>query len=200
VKGSKMGRLILASASPRRAELLRQLNLDFEVIVSNAPEEIPAGPVDPGQLVMELAARKVREAAAITGPDALLLGADTVVVLDGRILGKPADSAAAMAMLADLSGKKHRVFTGLALYQPVTARLMRDFVMTEVSFRKLSRAEIAAYVRTGEPLDKAGAYGIQGLGAALVESVNGCYFTIVGLPLSKLVTMLKEFEVTIWNE
>jgi septum formation protein len=195
-----MGRLILASASPRRAELLRQLNLDFEVIVSNAPEEIPAGPVNPGQLVMNLAARKVREAAANTGPDALLIGADTVVVLDDRILGKPADSAAAMRMLADLSGKRHRVFTGLALYQPLTDRLIRDYVMTEVSLRELSRAEITAYVRTGEPLDKAGAYGIQGLGAALVEGINGCYFNVVGLPLSKLVTMLKAFEVTVWNE
>jgi septum formation protein len=200
MKGSKMARLILASASPRRAELLRQLNLDFEVVVSNAPEEIPAEPLNPGQLVMDLAARKVREAAENTGQDAVLIGADTVVALEDRILGKPADSAAAMAMLADLSGKKHRVFTGLALYQPLTARLVKDFAMTEVRFRELSRDEIAAYVRTGEPLDKAGAYGIQGLGAALVEGINGCYFNVVGLPLSKLVMMLKVFEVTVWNE
>jgi septum formation protein len=200
MKGSKMARLILASASPRRAELLRQLNLDFEVVVSNASEEIPAKPVNPGQLVMDLAARKVSEAAENTGQDAVLIGADTVVALEDRILGKPADSTAAMAMLADLSGKKHRVFTGLALYQPLTARLIRDFAMTEVRFRELSRDEIAAYVRTGEPLDKAGAYGIQGLGAALVEGINGCYFNVVGLPLSKLVMMLKAFKVTVWNE
>jgi septum formation protein len=195
-----MRSLILASASPRRAELLRQLNLDFEVMVSNAPEELPVDSVNPEQVVMDLAKLKVRRAAETTGEDALLIGADTVVVLEDRILGKPVDAAAAEAMLTELSGRKHRVFTGLALYQPLTVRLICDYVMTEVCFRDLSQDEIEAYVRTGEPLDKAGAYGIQGLGAALVESINGCYFNVVGLPLSKLVMMLKAFEVTVWNE
>ena len=195
-----MKHLVLASASPRRAELLRQIGLEFDVVISNAPEEVPSGPLDPGKLVMDLAAAKVTQVAHSLTTESVIIGADTVVVLDNRILGKPASPEEAVAMLTALSGEKHRVFTGVALAEAATGKLVTDYEMTEVTFRTLSPAEIRAYVNTGEPLDKAGAYGIQGLGAVLVERIEGCYFNVVGLPLSKLVRMLEGCGVSIWRE
>lgn len=194
-----MKHLVLASASPRRAELLRQIGLKFDVVISNAPEDVPSGPLDPGKLVMDLAAAKVTQVAhSLT--ESVIIGADTVVVLANRILGKPASPEEAVAMLTALSGEKHRVFTGVALAEVSTGKLVTDYEMTEVTFRSLSPAEVRAYVNTGEPLDKAGAYGIQGLGAVFVERIEGCYFNVVGLPLSKLVRMLEGCGVSIWRE
>ncbi|HOP75099.1 MAG TPA: Maf family protein [Bacillota bacterium] len=187
--------LILASMSPRRVELLRQIGCQFDIIPSHVSEELPPG-LDPASAVMELALRKARSVAAniTTG---MVIGADTVVVSDGVILGKPEDHGDAVRMLTKLSGKVHSVFTGLAVVDASEKIERVDYVETKVWFRKLDPEEIEFYVASGEPLDKAGAYGIQGLGAILVEKIDGCYFNVVGLPLSKLVMILRELGVSI---
>ncbi len=185
--------IILASASPRRRELLAALGLDFAVRPAQG-EEITPSHGDARRTVMELSAAKARELAG-SHPGDLVLGADTVVELDGVILGKPADAAEAADMLQMLSGRRHRVFTGLTLVRDALIR--SDAEETFVRFRRLSEEEIAAYVASGEPLDKAGAYGIQGLGSLLVEGIEGDYFNVVGLPLCRLGQMLKEFGVQV---
>ncbi len=188
--------LILASASPRRAELLRQIGLDFQVVPSTFEEEtLPEA--DPAQLVMELALNKAKRVAESTSAG-LVIGADTVVFLGGRILGKPSGMDEAVRMLKQLSGQTHQVFTGVALVEVPGGKIRVDYEMTRVKFRSLCMSEIEAYVSTKEPLDKAGAYGIQGKGAVLVEAVHGCYFNVVGLPIAKLVMMLQDFGVSLW--
>ncbi len=184
--------LVLASASPRRAELLRQVGLSFEVQVSNVPEEAD----EPGRDAAEVAAEHARQKALAVArqyPERLVLGADTVVVLDGAVLGKPVDATAAQAMLRRLSGREHEVITAvvLALSDGQCARVVDEHAeCTRVCFRALSATEIECYVATGEPLDKAGGYGIQGRGALLVRAIEGCYFNVVGLPLSSTWEML----------
>ena len=187
-----MGMLILASQSPRRREILQMLGYEFQCRPAHADETTPAG-VGPGEAVELLAARKARAAAEDAAADAVVLGSDTVVVLDGRILGKPADEAQAAAMLRSLSGRTHRVYTGVALLRGGDARCFHQ--CTEVTFYPLTAAEIAAYVATGEPMDKAGAYGIQGKGSALVEGIRGDFFTVVGLPAGRTVRALREWGV-----
>lgn len=189
-------RLILASASPRRRELLRMLGLDFEILVSNAEESKGELPDSPGEQVIELAARKAGEIAGLH-PDALVIAADTIVVAEKQILGKPGDEEDARRMLSFLSGRWHEVYTGVALVKAAEKKRLVDYERTRVKFRPLSREEIDRYIRSGEPMDKAGAYGIQGLGAVLVERIEGCYFNVVGLPLTKLTLMLKEFDVEV---
>lgn len=189
-------RLILASASPRRRELLRMLGLDFEILVSNAEESKGELPDSPGEQVMELAARKAGEIAGLH-PDALVIAADTIVVAEKQILGKPGDEEDARRMLSFLSGRWHEVYTGVALVKAAEKKRLVDYERTRVKFRPLSREEIDRYIRSGEPMDKAGAYGIQGLGAVLVERIEGCFFNVVGLPLTKLTLMLKEFGVEV---
>ncbi len=183
--------IILASASPRRRELLGTLGLEFEIKPALG-EEITPSHGDPRRTVMELSAAKARELAR-ENPGALVIGADTVVEKDGVILGKPADAAEAADMLRRLSGERHRVFTGVSLVRD--DRILSDAEETVVRFRHLSREEIDAYVASGEPMDKAGAYGIQTLGSLLVEGIEGDYFNVVGLPLCRLGQMLKEFGV-----
>jgi septum formation protein len=179
--------LVLASASPRRAALLAQLGLAFTVRPSGADETWP-GHLAPGPAVEEIARRK--GAAVAAPPGALVLASDTVVVLDGDVLGKPADDHEAAAMLRRLSGRTHEVYTGLALRHGT--REATAHACTRVTFADLSAAEIGAYVATGSPLDKAGAYGIQDdLGALLVERINGEYTNVVGLPLRTLYTTLR---------
>src|SRR5690554_5852914 len=185
-------RLILASASPRRRELLRMLGLDFEILVSNAEESKGELPDSPGEQVIELAARKAGEIAGLH-PDALVIAADTIVVAEKQILDKPGDEEDARRMLSFLSGRWHEVYTGVALVKAAEKKRLVDYERTRVKFRPLSREEIDRYIRSGEPMDKAGAYGIQGLGAVLVERIEGCFFNVVGLPLAKLTLMLKEF-------
>jgi len=191
-------RLILASASPRREQLLRQIGLNFETIKSQVDETLPAEIFsDHGVLAQELA---IKKAVSVARPlsHGLIIGADTIVVSKNRnILGKPASWAEAAAMLQCLSGQSHQVFTGIAVIDAVSGRCSSAYQQTEVFFRQLSWAEIAAYVDTGEPMDKAGAYGIQGLGALLVERINGCYYNVVGLPLTKLAELLKEFGIRV---
>ena len=184
--------LILASSSPRRSDLLAGLGLRFEAVPSRFPEQHEGRPGDPARLVEALALGKAREVADRLGRG-LVLGADTVVIRDGEILEKPADAAEAGKMLAILAGRWHEVYTGLALVAPVTGNCLVEHERTRVKFRHLTPHEIEAYVQTGEPLDKAGAYGIQGLGAVLVERIEGCYTNVVGLPLARLAVMLREF-------
>ena len=192
--------IILASASPRREALLSQAGLDFRVEPSRVREEA-ARSGDPGSLVEQAALAKAADVAARVR-DGLVLGADTVVVIGRTVLGKPADTAAARGMLQRLSGKTHRVFTGLALLQVKGGRVTGRQVVheeTTVTMRRLDERDIAAYVATSEPLDKAGAYGIQGRGGVLVERIEGCYFNVVGLPLARLAEMLEEFGASVWR-
>jgi septum formation protein len=185
--------LVLASGSPRRRELLNQLSLKFRVETSQADERVPEGR-SPGEVVEELALRKAMAVAADC-EDAIVIGSDTVVVCDGEILGKPRDVTEAVKMLKHLAGRSHEVYTGIALVQVAegnTVRTLMDHRRTEVWMRPLSDEQIRWYVATGEPMDKAGAYGIQGLGACLVDKIDGCYFNVVGMSLSLLDQMMEK--------
>ena len=193
--------LILASASPRRQELLTMLGLDFKVIASSFEERAKLDPATPPDEQVVAAARgKAEEVFRLTarGPetaDCLVIGADTIVVLDGEVLGKPADQAEARRMLRALSGRWHQVFTGLVTLHREKNRTA--FEMTRVHFRPLTDREIDAYVQTGEPMDKAGAYGIQGLGAIFVDRIEGCFYNVMGLPLPRLALLLKEYGINL---
>lgn len=189
--------LVLASASPRRRQLLAQLGLRFRVCDSAVDESILlAGSGDPGRLTQALALAKA-EAVAREEADAIVLAADTVVVIDDELLGKPHDTAEAAAMLGRLQGRTHRVVTGVALIDGSSGRREMAAEETLVTMRPLSRREIEAYVASGEPMDKAGAYAIQGLGATLVTRVEGCFYNVVGLPLMRVTSMLKEFGIDV---
>jgi septum formation protein len=188
--GSNSVRLILASASPRRTGLLDLVGIPHEVRPSNVDEDNGV-PAEPGAHVTALAERKAAAVAALH-PEALVLGADTIVYHGGLILGKPKDFEEACRMAASLAGTEHLVFTGIALAGPRGAPPSSACEVTRVRFRSLTRSQIENYVRTGEPMDKAGAYGIQGYGATLVESVDGCYFNVMGLPLTRLIRLLEE--------
>jgi septum formation protein len=178
-------RLILASASPRRRELLSQIGVVFDV---------DAAHVDEGDDPRVNAVEKARAAAARhRGEDAVVLGADTEVVLDGSVLGKPGGEAHAREMLRRLSGRSHAVVTAYALVDCTTGRELVRSVETDVTFRHLTDDDIDAYVATGEPLDKAGAYGIQGLGGQFVRRIEGDYTNVVGLPLADLAAALRDF-------
>ena len=178
--------IVLASSSPRRRELLRMLGLPFAVSPSDIDETWRNGEA-PAVHAERLAREK---AAARPVPGTAVIGADTIVVIDGEILGKPRDAADARAMLRRLSGREHVVYTGVAVARD--GRLASGVRQTTVRFHPLDDDAIAAYVATGEPLDKAGAYGIQGYGAVLVERIDGDYFTVMGLGLELLVELLAE--------
>jgi septum formation protein len=186
--------LILASASPRRRDLLAQIGLTFTVEVPDFDEGAVTAP-SPAALVEALSRGKAEQIAARHGPDALILAADTVVVLDGNILGKPRDEGDARAMLAALQGREHTVFTGVTLTGG--GKTVTFHEAAAVRFRPLTGGEIAAYVRTGEPLDKAGAYGIQGFGATLVAGLRGDFYCVMGLPLCSLARELKGFGIDV---
>lgn len=183
-------KLVLASGSPRRREILDLLGLEHEVRPPDLEETLhPGAPAD------HEARRLAREKAEATRLDAgeLILAADTLVVLEDGILGKPVDQADAIKMLMRLQGRAHDVHTGIALRS--AQRLESDVAVTRVWFRSLVEAECAEYVASGEPMDKAGAYGIQGLGAALVERIEGEYFNVMGLPVQLLVSLLARFDL-----
>jgi septum formation protein len=190
-----MRKIILASASPRRAELLKQIGLKFTVDASNHDEAFKDG-LEPARLAMLLSMKKAR-AVAKRHPDAVIIAADTIGVLNGKIIGKPKSAADARRILRSLSGRTHKVITGFTVYDTGAGRIATKAVETRVRFRKLTASEINAYVATGEPLDKAGAYGIQERGAALVKHIEGDYFNVIGLPLSALVETLHEFGIKI---
>jgi len=185
-------RLILASSSPRRQHLLRQLGLEFEIRTSGVDEE-SNGSDDPVEHVRTLSFQKA-ESAARQVPAGIVIGADTIVVLDGHILGKPKNPENAVDMLQRLSGRTHEVFTGFTLYDRPSDRSVTEVERTMVTFRTLSLQEIRAYVATGSPMDKAGAYGIQDdFGAIFVESIHGCFYNVVGFPLTKFYLSLQQF-------
>lgn len=185
-------KIILASRSPRRRELLGQVGLTFE-IVSPEVDEAQYGGLPPRELVQTLSRAKALDAARQVPAGALVLGADTVVVLDGQALGKPDGPEGARAMLTALSGRTHEVWTGFTLCRD--GAVHTEAVATEVTFRALAPEEIDRYVATGEPLDKAGAYGIQGRGALLVAQIRGDYSNVVGLPLCAVGQALRRFGV-----
>jgi septum formation protein len=187
--------LILASGSPRRRELLAKLGVPFEVIASEEPESISAG-ANPKAQAIALAEHKAR-AVASGLRSGLVLGADTIVAIDGELLGKPTDDTDAARMLRRLSGREHSVVTGVALVDMETGACQTSAVTSLVRFRSLRDEEIAAYVATGEPGDKAGAYAIQGLGADLIAHLNGCYTNVVGLPLCEVERLLTSAGVTL---
>jgi septum formation protein len=178
-------RLVLASGSPRRREILSLLGLDHEVRPSEVDETLRPGE-GPAEAARRLAVEKVY--ASVGMEPELVLGADTLVVLGTEILGKPTDQADAIRMLLRLQGRDHEVYTGLALRQG--DRVVADVAVTRVWFRSLDAAECEEYVGSGEPLDKAGAYGIQGLGAALVQRIEGEYFNVMGLPVQLMLSLL----------
>jgi septum formation protein len=188
--------LILASESPRRAELLRQVAIPFRVMAPAVSEELSGRP-SPEEMVAQLALRKAR-AVSDHLPDGYVLGADTVVLHGETVLGKPVDSDDAARMLRLLSGSRHSVLTGLALVNAATGYFLERLSLTQVWVKTLVDSEIRAYIATGEPFDKAGAYGIQGKGALLVEKIEGCYFNVVGLPLSLLNEMITEINIPTW--
>lgn len=190
--------IILASASPRRAQLLNQLGLDFQVIPSDVSETIPDRFAFPNDLVIKLALHKASNVARKI-EHGLVIGADTLVVLGDTIFGKPSGPDEAVKMLSMLNGKIHSVYTGIAVVEVPSGKTEVGRCETKVKFKTVSPEEIRSYVATGEPLDKAGAYGIQGKGGALVEAIEGCYFNVVGLPLSKLVDLLQKFQISIWK-
>ena len=193
-------RIILASASPRRAALLAQIGLHFRVQASELGDdgETALPGENPESHAARLALAKARDVAARLD-EGLVIGADTVVVLGERMLGKPADPAEARAFLAALSGKTHRVISGVAVMDAATGRSEVATAVTSVRMRPFDAAEAEAYVATGEPLDKAGAYGIQERGAVLVEAIQGDYFNVVGLPLVLLAELLRRFGVDVWG-
>lgn len=191
----KIPHLILASASPRRAALLSQLGVTYHIHPSDAVEPPHHVHINKpaSEVTQELALLKASSVAQHYD-NGLIIGADTLVSLDGKLLGKPTDAADASAMLISLSDTCHEVVTGVALIDASSERERVWSETTHVYFRKLQRTEITTYIASGEPSDKAGAYGIQGRGAAFVKRIEGCYFNVVGLPLASLVENLSNFQ------
>ncbi|SFX10266.1 septum formation protein [Thermoactinomyces sp. DSM 45891] len=184
--------IVLASSSPRRRELLAHLKVDFRVQTSEVSEEIE-GLIEPGEVVEILSLRKAAKVAE-EEKNAWVIGADTIVVQGGRILGKPSDPADAFAMLSRLQGTRHQVFSGISLIEVRDGEVKRSLsrhAITDVWMNPLSDQRMNWYIETGEPMDKAGSYGIQGYGASFIKKIEGCYFNVVGISLSLLVDMLE---------
>ncbi|SMF89236.1 septum formation protein [Paenibacillus uliginis N3/975] len=194
MKEKALGHIILASTSPRRQELIASLRLPFEIMPSDANEDTPFG-WEPSMVVETLSLRKadaVYRKLSESDSNAIIVGSDTIVVLEGDILGKPMDDKDAVRMLSVLQGRTHQVYTGVACVDALTGQSIVRHRITSVSMKPLNDEQIMSYVRSGEPADKAGAYAIQGLGAAIVNSIEGDYFNVVGLPISLLSDMLSE--------
>lgn len=200
-----MRKYILASASPRRRELLEQLGIDFDIMVAPIDESGIDKGMTPdlytGVLSMYKAAAVAKALREQGRTKELIIAADTIVYLDGKILGKPADNNDAKRMLMELSGKEHEVYTGLCVMRIKDGYSVSRSVKTVVSFKALSEEEIDAYIETGEPSDKAGAYAIQGKASAFIKSITGDYFNVVGLPLSELYDIFKnEFDIKLFSK
>ena len=187
-----MSRFILASASPRRKELLENIGMNFDIIVSQADESSIDRNIPPEMLVKELAMLKAAEIAKYVKDDAYIIGSDTVVAFEGQVLEKPKSTEDAENMLKKLSGKEHFVYTGVCIFRTKDCSAVCKCEKTVVRFKELSEDTIKNYVKTGEPMDKAGAYGIQGKGSLLVNGIEGDYFNVVGLPVGLLSDMFKE--------
>ncbi|MFC5468318.1 Maf family protein [Cohnella suwonensis] len=193
-------KLVLASSSPRRQELIALLGLPVDVKPSRVGEETPAD-WSPARIVEELSLRKANavkeEIDATADGRSIVVGSDTIVVLNGDAMGKPRDEQDALRMLGSLSGRTHEVYTGVTCIRVSDGKTSTAHRVTKVTMRKLSDDQISRYVATGEPMDKAGAYGIQEIGSLLVESIEGCYFNVVGLPVSLLAVQLEAFGITV---
>ena len=181
-------RLILASGSPRRRELLGKMGYEFEILVPDVDEHVSG----PAREVVDILSRRKADAAAAQLTDGVIIASDTLVSLNGEVLGKPADEADAFRMLNELSGNTHEVFTGVTLIDAANGRRLTRVVCTQVRFRPLSDEEIWAYIRTGEPMDKAGAYAIQGGAHGFVEEFIGSYENVIGFPVDDIQQMLDE--------
>ena len=181
--------VILASQSPRRRELLGRMGFTDFIVRPAVGEEVIDASLSPDKLVEELSRQKCAEVAALSDADDLVIAADTVVAIDGTVLGKPRSEQEAIAMLSRLSGRHHTVYTGVTVCRG--EEVLTAHEATRVHFRPLTQREIEAYISTGEPMDKAGSYGIQGYGSMLVAGISGDYFNVVGLPIGKLSQILK---------
>lgn len=194
-----MPTLVLASGSPRRQELIRLLGLPVEVVPSNVDEDTPSD-WTPSRIVEGLSLRKAisvkEQLAGQASADSIVVGSDTIVVLEGEVMGKPSDTEDARRMLRRLSGRTHEVYTGVTCVRFSDERTETSHRVTRVRMRELSEEQISRYVASGEPMDKAGAYGIQEIGSLLVDSIEGCYFNVVGLPVSLLSEMLEVYGIT----
>ena len=191
-----MAHIVLASASPRRQELLRRIGItEFDIRVPETEEAYPEG-LSPRQIVEYISREKADAAATLCTAEEIVITADTMVFLDDQRLGKPADEADALRMLTALQGRRHTVCTGVTVRQG--SRAVTGSEETEVIFRPASQRELLAYIASGEPMDKAGAYGIQGKGSLLVEGIRGDFFSVMGLPLLRLSRMLEQFGITLW--
>lgn len=186
--------IILASASPRRRELLEMAGIEFRIVAPSGEEPVMNGS-SPENAVTHIAMQKCIQVSSSAARDTLVIAADTLVCLYGHIMGKPRTQGEAAAMLTALSGKKHTVFTGVALF--LNGAFKSDSVKTDVYFRELTHTEINNYISTGEPMDKAGAYGAQGRGALFIKRIEGEYSNVVGLPLCRLSGMLSEMGVNL---
>ena len=188
-----MAQIVLASGSPRRRELLERIGLtDFVVRVPEVEESFPGG-LPPQEVVSYISREKAEAAAKLCGPGDIVITADTMVFLDDQRLGKPRDEAHALEMLTALQGRRHTVCTGVTLLQG--AKRLTQSESTDVFFRSATEEELRRYIATGEPMDKAGAYGVQGRGALLVERLEGDFFNVMGLPVLRLARMLEKFGV-----
>ena len=188
-------KIVLASASPRRKELLEMLGVEHLTVLPAKGEEKAALSRGPAEYVMDLAEAKAREAAAQAEEEDVVIGADTIVWFEGRVFGKPHSREQAVSMLGELSGRTHTVYTGVCVIRG--GRCLRDVEQTRVHFRPIDPEEIRRYVDSGEPMDKAGAYGAQGRGAIFVQGIEGDFFNVMGLPLRLLDAMLKRQGVNI---
>lgn len=190
-----MAQIVLASGSPRRRELLERIGLtDFVVRVPEVEESFPGG-LPPQEVVSYISREKAEAAARLCGPGDIVITADTMVFLDDQRLGKPRDEAHALEMLTALQGRRHTVCTGVTLLQG--AKRLTQSESTDVFFRSATEEELRRYIATGEPMDKAGAYGVQGRGALLVERLEGDFFNVMGLPVLRLARMLESFGVSL---
>jgi septum formation protein len=187
-------RIVLASSSPRRRELLSTLGLGFDVIHPSSDETVLKNET-PEDFALRVSAEKASSVSTTLGDGVVVIGADTIVVVDGEILGKPGDGGEACSMLRKLSGKEHHVYTAFSIVRPKNEILHSEIVDTRVRVKTLAASEIEGYIKTGEPMDKAGAYGIQGIGSFMVRGFEGSYSNVVGLPVEELLAALKKLGI-----
>lgn len=190
-------KVILASKSPRRVEILEKIVKEFEVVQSNFDENTIDFKGDIEKYVKDLSRNKAIEVSKRLNEPSIVIAADTVVFQDGKVLEKPKNEEDAFSMLSSLSGNTHKVYSGICLINTYDDTVVTDCDCTEVKFSELNPRQIRNYINSGEPMDKAGAYGIQGLGGAFVERIEGCYYNVMGLPLNKLYKALENYDITI---
>ena len=190
-------KVILASKSPRRVEILEKIVKEFEVVQSNFDENTIDFKGDIEKYVKDLSRNKAIEVSKRLNEPSIVISADTVVFQDGKVLEKPKNEEDAFSMLSSLSGNTHKVYSGICLINTYDDTVVTDCDCTEVRFSELNPRQIRNYINSGEPMDKAGAYGIQGLGGAFVEGIKGCYYNVMGLPLNKLYKALENYDITI---